>query len=209
MPKVLAQAGTSLADVYDVEGSVAGVEELQSRDVGLSHEMGATIFSERLGADVNVLETGDITASSTFDVFLTLPPLNPTRIVAVDAVITTAARILNAQLSVTAVSTELNDSVIWAWAAGNAALDFERTIRVIKVGSAVINKSQLVSVAPPNLPSMIIGSDQPVNSRAQQLVLRGQTAAFGAGTVNLQVSIFLLFAVQEGVSSFGLPIPSW
>jgi len=41
------------------------------------------------------------------------------------------------------------------------------------------------------------------------LVLRGNTSAFGAGTVELTLLAFLSFAAQEGLSSAGLPIPSW
>jgi len=38
MSRIQTRAGESLADQYDTPGSVAGVEELLSRDVGLFHE---------------------------------------------------------------------------------------------------------------------------------------------------------------------------
>jgi len=66
--KVQAQAGKSLADVYAVEGSIVGVEELVTQDVTLSHEMGGEIHSERLTCNLVRISSGDIAASTTFDV---------------------------------------------------------------------------------------------------------------------------------------------
>ena len=45
MVKILSQAGISLADLYNVEGSIAGIEQLDTRELPIVHEMSGTIFS--------------------------------------------------------------------------------------------------------------------------------------------------------------------
>ena len=66
MPKILSQAGDSLADSYDVAGSIAGVDDLITQDVQLLHEMGGTIFSERLTSQVLTIASGSIAQNSEY-----------------------------------------------------------------------------------------------------------------------------------------------
>ena len=80
MPKILAQAGISLADVYDVEGSIAGTDELLSEDVSLVHEMGGHMMSERCRSFVVTLATGDQIQNANFAATGGLIPDSPNRI---------------------------------------------------------------------------------------------------------------------------------
>jgi len=67
MPKVLGQVGVSLADAYDIEGSIAGVDELVTRDVSLTHDMAATIFSERVSTAIRRSATAALAQNTLFD----------------------------------------------------------------------------------------------------------------------------------------------
>jgi len=203
--KVLAQAGVSLADVYNVVGSVAGVDELVSREVHLTHEMGQTIFSERLSATAEVIATSGLAQNISFDIRFSLGATIPRRLLALQVFADVTTRIATAQVSVNSGALAGTDVPIWSWQVG-AGSDFERLIRQ-EVATSTTNRFQLVSTEPPQIPNFLMGTLQP--NSVPDLMLRGVTSGFGAGTVVLSAVFYLAFADVRGLSSEGLPMPSW
>jgi len=201
MPKVLAQAGTSLADVYDVEGSVAGVEQLLSRDVQLLHEMGQTIFSERISAAIRRTTTGAIAASAAWNNLLTDLPAGVTRILGVQ-VICDADRIDFCSVSISdGVQREIP---IWIWDTTTSVVENVRITDDAAVANRLIMLPTRMGVF---TPSLLVGEGQP--QRISAISFRGVATAFGAGTVTATALIHIAFSEVGGVSSKGLPVPGW
>jgi len=194
----------SLADVYNVEGSIAGIDRLESGEVSLVHEMGATIFSERLSGFIRRVVTAAELQSQTFDLTMTSLPAGPWRVLGVYVQAGDVGRTTRAQVS-------LRDPLsgreipIFIWDVAN---DFESDIRIVENGSAASNDSALIQVSPAVMPSLGIGGGQPQRV-GTEIVLRGSTSAFGAGTVVITALVYLGLSHIGGISSRGLPIPSW
>ncbi len=199
--KIQTKSGESLADVYDVEGSIAGIEELQAKDVNLVHEMGSTIFSERLAGSLLRAQTGAILQTITFDVTIQTLPQAPSRILGIQ-LFADFERINFVTVSTVERSTG-RELPIFVWETGDDAF---RVIRISDDGGAAATRNLLVPAMTPHA-TMLQGVGQRVT--VQDLVMRGVTATFGAGTVNLVMVAHLSFAELGGVSSKGLPIPSW
>lgn len=201
MPKVLSQSGNSLADVYDVEGSIAGIEELLSKDVNLVHEMGSTIFSERLSARMIALSSGALAQSLEWDINFSFA--EHTRILAVQVVTATVARVNQASVALlSGAAVDDMEVPIWAWDANEGSV-----VARVLIGGAVATQAVLISPIVPQVPSMLTGNDAP--RPASTVSFRGGTTAFGAGTVITQALIYGLFPQVAGLSSRGLPIPGW
>lgn len=201
MSKVLGHAGVSLADVYDVEGSIAGVEELDANSVKTVHEMGGTIFSERLSARITNITSGALAQNLTFDVSFSVTEIS--RFIALSVITTDAARVSVCQVSITTPALfGATDSPVWAWDTS----DTFRTIRVL-LGGTVQTRELLVALRPPLLPSMLTREDSP--RLTNTVTLRGLTTGFGAGTVTTSLLMHFLFPERPGLSSKGLPIPGW
>lgn len=192
----------SLADVYDIEGSIAGVEQLQSRDVNLVHEMGSTLFSERLSERIFRTVSGDIAQSTAFGFGITGLPNIAARVLALMVIVDVTSRITNCVVNLSTTSGPLSEIPVWAWDTTN-----ESTLRFFENGT-VANHICLNSDAQyDRLPTIMTGSDQPVSIGG--LGCRGTTSAFGAGTVALTLNALIAFSEIRGISSRGLPIPSW
>jgi len=205
MPKkILGQAGTSLADLYDVEGSIAGVEQLDSEDVKVVHELGSTILSERLSGAITVLSSGAVGQSLTWDVTLVFPPRFTSRILGIVVITNMSARSDNCQLSVSAAGND-QDFPLWSWSVGDAG-DDARNIRIANF-SILGGQVELVPGTTARTPSLLIGTEQPIEIAGMRF--RGKTSAFGAGTVIHEALIYQAFPSLRGVSSKGLPLPSW
>lgn len=202
MVKILSQAGMSLADVYDVVGSVAGVEQLQAGEVSLVHEMGATIFSERFNLFVRRVTTAALLQNTDWDILLTDLPATPWRVLSVAVLSLTLAHTERAQLSVRDANTE-REMPMLVW---NRVDDTERAIRIVENGaaSAVLG---MLTPAVAFVPTMGSGADQ--RQSMENIAFRGRTSAFGAGTVVHVALVQLAFSHIGGISSRGLPIPSW
>jgi len=205
MSKVLAQAGISLADTYDIEGSIAGVEQLQAKDVSLVHEMGATIFSERLVQVVRRIATGDLLQTVSFDTSISDLPSTPTRVQGC-IVTADADRVLNCGVFLRDPFDQ-REHPIFVW---DSAVDDAINIRMRDDGAAAATRIFLrPSVLSGGIPNMLMGSEQ--RRGTQDVVFRVNTTTFGAGTVDVVAQVLIAFANVQGsvVSSYGLPIPSW
>lgn len=202
-PKILSQAGNSLADVYDIEGSIAGIDQLETKELPIVHEMGATVFSERLSGRIVRATTGDIAQNITFNVTMTGLGLTAQRILAIGVFADVNARADRVVVSI-------RDPVagrevpIFVW---STAADVETAMRLQDDDGAVASVFALISALPVIVPNMLLGSDQP--QAVNEIVMRGITQGFGAGTVEIVMVVYTAFAQVEGVSSRGLPLPSW
>ena len=199
--RILSKSGESLADVYDVEGSIAGITDLQSKDVNLVHEMGSTIFAERFGGTLFRQQTGAINQSTTFDLVINTLPVNPARILGIQ-VFVDADRV---NICTVNIHDRLagQDMPIWAW---DAAGGTETNVRVGDDGNAAAGRILLLP-SRAFIATMLQGTNS--KERVEDVILRGDTAAFGAGTVNIVLIMHIAFVQVGGISSRGLPIPSW
>lgn len=206
MVKILSRAGVTLADVYDVEGSIAGVEQLHSEEVALVHEMGATIFSERLASAVRRGGSTDA-QNTTFTVQLTDLPTGISRVLNLCVFVDTAARVDRVQVSIRSDS-DGREVPLFVW---NTASDDEVQMRLQDNGQAVAEMFLLrPAVMLNNLPALLINQNQPPR-RVAQIVMRGDTSGFGAGTVStvMVLQVAHTQVASAGVSSLGLPVPGW
>jgi len=204
LAKILSHAGESLADTYDIEGSQIGVDRLEASEVQLVHDMGSTIFSERLSGSVARAAPTALAASSSWNTILS------------DQLPSQITRILGLQVQVDAdrvdfCSVSVRDPILgrevalWAW---DTAVDAIVNVRFVDDGAGVSNSIMLRSAQPAmSMPSLLIGRDQRL--RVPEISFRGLTTAFGAGTVAPILVLYLAFAELGGVSSHGLPIPGW
>ena len=203
MPKILSQAGNSLADVYDVEGSIAGIDQLDTRDLPIVHEMGHTVMSERMSGEIVRLSTGALAQNTAFDVILTSPPVGIYRVQNFQVIADVAARTSFCQISLRDVTTGREvPFMIWA-----SADDVDSSVRIVENGAAVSTQTAL-RPSFPHIPLTATGTGQP-RRVGQEIAFRGSTSGFGAGVVTIIALISLVSAEVPGVSSRGLPVPSW
>lgn len=204
MAKILSKSGESLADAYDVQGSIAGIDELISREVSLVHEMGSTIFSERLNGQILRIATGAVAQNVNFDITVQNLPTTPLRVHAVTLFASVQARTSLASVSLRARNLDREVAVL-AWDSG---FDNEVSWRASDNGAAVGTHILLRPTGGyfPNGPNLMGGGNVEV---VNVIMLRGLTSGFGAGTVEIVASVYISFSALAGISSEGLPLPSW
>jgi len=203
MVKILSRSGTSLADIYDVKGSIAGIDQLETRELSIVHEMGATVFSERLHTTIRRATDDALAQNTAFEAIITNLPSVPTRLLGMAVVTDDASRISRAAVMLRDPESSGGTEIpIWAW-------DQSTSVRVnfIDLGSSV-TFDLLVSAPPVFVPTFIGGSGQQPDP-VDEIVLRGVTTGFGAGTVFMRVFYYMAFPFLGGLSSRGLPVPSW
>ena len=201
---VQSQAGVSLSDVYDVKGGQAPIERILTSDVSAVHEMGATIQSERFSATVRRRTTGDLAQATAWQEILTDLPAGITRILGVTVFSDVASRSTLASVAVRDPVSE-REIPIFMW---DVSTDIQKRIRLQDNGAAVAEVRVLQQIEPTPTPlSFIVGTDQPQSM--PDIVFRGNTSSFGAGTVEHVMLLHVALAAIGGISSRGLPIPSW
>lgn len=203
MGKILAQTGVSLSDVYDVQGSLVAVEELRSEEIQLTHDMGATIFSERVSGGIRRQTSGAIAQSTAFNSALIDFPQGVYRILNVLVIADVAGRVDHAALMLRqpALSREMP---LFIW---DQAIDSEATVLMVESGGGAADRIALVN-SRPGVPSLGVGLGQP-QTQGDSMILRGESTAFGAGTVTVIVLVYIAFSQIAGISSIGLPVPGW
>ena len=199
--KILSQTGVSLADIYDVEGSIVGVDELDSEAVKTTHEMGATIQSERVIGQILELSSTAVAQSIEWDINFSFA--ENVRIGAVVVVSTAGSRVEECSLAVTSPPAADNSEVpFWIFDSN----DNNRLVRILVSGSVLARAALIPLAAAVQLPQLLIGQDS--RRPTSTLTFRGTSTAFGAGTVTVQAMIYAMFAqAGTGDSSYGLPVP--
>ena len=200
MVKILSQGGRSLADMYQVEGSIAGIDQLETRELPIVHEMGATLFSERFRTTFRRGTTGPVAQSATPNISITNMPEGISRILGVQVITDDSSRIANVQVSVhDAVAAQ--DFPIWTWEVGNSD-PIRLTDNAVGLTAEVLvpNEGQL-------LPCFVTNGQ--TRLEISQIHLRADTTAFGAGNVFLTLLVHFAFTFTGGVSAFGARVPSW
>ena len=203
--KILSQSGISLADAYDIEGSIAGVEQLDSEEVKVVHEMGGTMFSERVAGLVRRSTTGAIAQNIAIDDVLNLPN-TLVRIYGIQVITDNAARLTRVSVSLrSSPAGVVQEMPLWVWTTNESS----RTVDLVdnSVGPSGVQLLLPETSSKQALPIMLIGTNQRQN--VGQLAFRGLTSGFGAGTVVVTMIVYHAFAQLEGVSSYGIPAPSW
>lgn len=204
MVKILSQTGNSLADIYDVEGSIAGIEQLETRELPIVHELGATAFSERFSTILLTAVSGAVLQSVGWSALVAGLPSHVCRIIAVRVFIDVTARLDICSLAARDPVSG-REIPIWAW---DSATDPEITVRFSDDGAGPA-ATQFLQPAQANtqLPHILAGVGQP--QPVSDLMFRGISSAFGAGNLNATVLVYVGFTAVGGLSSRGLPIPSW
>lgn len=203
MPKILSQAGMSLADMYDIRGSSIGIEQLEARDISLVHEMGETLFSERLSSAIRRISTGALAQSTSWDIIIDDLPDGIFRILGVVVLANSSVNTARAQVSLRGQG---RDTPLLIWDDTN---DFETAIR-IDDGGGVAEQVALMPLAPGGrVPTLGVGVGQP--QVINDIAFRGVTSAFGAGTVVLTALIHICFTHLGGnvPGNNGLAVPGW
>ncbi len=207
--KVLSQAGISLADIYRVEGSIVGIDALDVEDIKGVHELGATILAERLIAFDLIMDSTAVAASTAWNISLagTSFPDSINRVLSIAVIADTAARVDFCSVQIGNPGTGV-DHIIWSW---DTAVDQEKNVRwgAPAVGTQILLQPIGNLNGSPNL----IARTGAVG-RMPNLVFRGISSAFGAGTVQARALVMVIRpdrgAPTPGTpSSHGLPLPSW
>lgn len=195
----------SLASAYDVRGSIAGLEELRQEEVAVVHEMGHTIFSERLAAAIRRASTTQ-NQSFNFNIFIADLPATPYMLHGVTVFSNNAARLT--EIAVFARDPNADREIpIWLWDDPNI-----HSQRMEDDGGG-IGAEDILDPDPAftKFPLLMVGNGQPTQQIVNTLVMRGSTTAFGAGSVTVTFLVHISFAHvgQGSLNSFGIPIPSW
>ena len=204
MVKILSQAGNSLADMYDVVGSVAGIDQLETQELGIVHEMGATVFSERFRISTRRLETIATAQSLAFSAEITDLPDGVSRILGIQVFADNGARVSTAQLSINDPIAE-RDFPLWVY--DNVGGAEFRQARIEDDGT-LVNRDFLMPILGPSTVPCFVTNGQS-EREPEVIALRGLTTAFGAGTVTLFALVNLAFTFTGGVSARGARVPSW
>lgn len=205
MVKILSQAGNSLADIYEVVGSIAGIEQLETRELPIVHELGGTVFSERFSQDIRRAQTAALAQNTAWDVVITALGDNAIRVFGLAVHTSVTARVAFCSVS---VNREVNgrEVPIWIW---DATPDIEINVRYSDNGAAAattifLRPVQLLE----GLPNLMTGEEQPAHNN--RIAFRGVTSGFGAGTVIVTMDVLTGFGqIQGGLTGRGLPFPSW
>jgi len=202
MVKILSQAGSSLADMYDVEGSIAGIDQLRTEELPIVHEMGATLFSERFRTTFRRATTGLMTQNFSFDFTMGFPE-GIARILGVQVLTDDAARLLHVQVSLNDPQAE-QDFPVWVWDGTN--LD---VVRIQDDGTTNDVLELLVPRVGLQIPCFATNRQTHSGQEMSSMILRGRTTGFGAGSVFATVLVNFAFTFRAGVSNFGSRNPSW
>ncbi len=203
MSKILSKSGDSLADVYDVAGSIAGIDDLVSKEVHLVHEMGSTILAERLAGQVNSsLATAALLQNVDFSVDITVGITG--RLLGLQVISDDQSRVSRAQVSITSPADQDDtDAPIWFWTTAIGAFSLAQVL----LSGTVTTVALLIPDGGVLTPNILIGDDSP--RPCSTVSLRGRTTGFGAGDVTITALLHFAFPQVTGLSSRGLPLPSW
>jgi len=199
--KILSRSGASLADVYDVEGSIAGIEQLVSEDVNLVHEMGTVLNSERTTAVVRRQTTIALAQDLSWDLVLTDLVATTGRLLSVQVFVDTD-RVAFCSVSVEQADLQ-REIPVFAW---HTTFDDAVQTRMLDLGTVGAPLLLRPTGAPNgNLPTLLTGPSQRVPM--SHIAFRGVMSSFGAGTATVFMIAHVAHHDVGAISSAGLPLP--
>lgn len=203
--KIQGRAGHSMAACYDLRGSIAGLEEMDLATTVPVLEIDGRVFAERLQGAIRRLEIADIVASEVFNAEISNFPEGHWKLHGIQVITGSGEAASNINnLTVNLVSNDgLNEIPIWVWDDGKAQIN-----RISIAGAAAGNADFLDPHLGYTLPPIII-SNAPARGAMDSIFVRGIAQAFGAGEFDINVFFYLSHVHVTGISSFGLPVPSW
>lgn len=223
-PKTQAPFGSELAKLYDTEGQRIGSPgaELESDRIILTHEMGQLMMSERLRVAIRQCWSGAVPQSSTFESIMTDLPDSPVRILGFFPFTLPGVGAVTDFTTVTLCAREGNEPremPLWNWSGAATGAVYLPARFQPTAGLALGNYQMLVNAFGVStghlpfatMPSLIVKANNVVGPRASvdDLVLRGTTSAFGAGTREVFVHVMIAFPFPFVEGEAGLPVPSW
>lgn len=205
MVKVLSQAGISLADTYDVEGSIAGIEQLLPNEVQVVHDMATTLQGERISTTLIRAASAATAQNLAFSILVPAAalPQNAFRILGAIMEVSVTSRLTHANVQLQGLApTVVNAMPFVVWDGTN-----EDTIRFADAGTVA---DRIVLRPDPiytQLPLFCCGIEQP--EAVASVLMRGLTSGFGAGDVTVTLTLYVGLMAISGLSSYGLAPPSW
>lgn len=207
MSFIQARIGSSLAALYDVRGSIAGLEELRQEEIAVVHDMAVTAASERMSAGFRVQDSAPTNQNSVVTSLITGMPSGIFRIEEIAVYSSDPAT----DYSEVCVSLRFdqepgtNDQEIPVWVWGGSAIN----ARFVDGGVNAVRNLFRPLPEFHAAPHLMVGLGQP--QQVSEIVLRGLTSGFGAGTTIITLTAKLSFFDPGGLnrSVRGLPVPSW
>lgn len=199
--KVQSRAGDSLVEVYDVKGSQAPIEKIDIADVKGVHELGETIFSERFSVFQRRAEQSGNQSAIITKTMEDLPA-GAVRLLGLTVFTDDASRLDDVAVSLQDDQASPQSIPIWIWDGTNTVNALFSDVGIVAVKTVLVPSAPLLQ-----MPNMFASGGQPQS--IIKIMTRSTTNAFGAGTVKVVLIAYLGFAAIGGISSRGLPIPSW
>jgi len=207
--KILSQAGVSLADIYDVEGSVVGLEDLDVSEIKGVHSLGPTIFSERLTSHLVLVTSTAINQSTAFNIAMANVTDAPNRLLGISVMADVGARVDFCSVAI-GDQQSFRETPIWVWDSND---DIVKRFSWVEDGVGPTTVDNLEVLGLTHLPQLLTRTG--LDRGMPRLMFRGFSTAFGAGTVEVQCIYTFCRANVSGTpapgepSSHGLPVPSW
>ena len=213
MAKFESQSGAAAADTYETVGSSLDLDEVNDgQGVSFVDEMGARVMAERMNSVMARVVSSNRSQDSEISENLLGTGINPTpdaptRIIGVTVTIPLAAagRIENIMLAIRDINLS-RENIFWSWDLVNDD-EVETFYNNETTESDVLLLRSTVNL----LPVMLTRAG---NERVMpQVVVRGFTSSFGAGTVTTTIVAHLMRATTQAPAPGeprlpGLPIPS-
>lgn len=208
MTEILSQAGFSLADMYDVVGSIAGIDELLSKEVSLVHDMQAQIFSERFRFQMFQVRSDPTGQNTNIDLNIDLiGGLGDSigRILGVVVVCNLATQMATA--SVAAHRPALGPAIFrdfpfWIWGGDTFPTR-------LGLDGTIVQRDVLIGAPGQNMLPSFAGGTKQGPFPFTDIRCRGRTSGFGAGTETVWFLVYVGFTQTDGVSNYGARVPGW
>jgi len=206
VPRILSKAGESLADVYDVEGSVIQVADLVTGELPIVHDMASTVMSERMHMTQLTATSGAVPQSANFGAQIANWVDVPTRIMSIAVIGDTASRLSHITITQRDDGGAEHPLLVW-----DSAQDVERICRIDLLGVGVSNNI----IYAPSIPvSQVLMVRDGETSQMGTFIMNGTTTAFGAGSLEVLMCVLVARPTRDtpaagDAKSWGLPLPSW
>ncbi len=164
--------------------------------------MGATVFSERFSTRIIRATTGALLQNVGIGVVIPNTGDTVARILGIAVITDDFTRLTRVNVTVQEPTAPAQEFPVWVWDQTNAL-----SLSIQDAGVTAVHNVLVGSHPLQMLPTFMSGTGQ--REMVDQVIMRGLTAGFGAGNVTVTALIYVAFSELGGLSSRGLPIPSW